>query len=81
MGSLADPTRTRGRIVLGNHTDVGLGQTPEDRIVAETIPAQGGRANEVILIPRNRAGEDTIHIRTDMLTEVCTLPKVKGLTM
>ena len=71
--TMENPTEsalTRGEIVLGNHADKGLGPTPEDHNGAETVHAQGGRANEVILIPRSRDGKDTAHIRTDMLAEV-----------
>ena len=81
MGNLANPAHTRGGTVLRNHANVGLGLTPEDRIDVETVPAQGGRADEVILIPKNCIGENTFHIHTDMLTEVRTLPRIKGLTM
>ena len=80
MGNPADPAHTRGGIIPGNHTDIGLGSTPKDHIDAETIPTQRGRIDEVILIPRNRAGEDTVHIRTDMLAEVRTFPRIKGHT-
>ena len=80
MGNPADPAHTRGGIIPENHADIGLGPTPEDHIDAETIPTQGGHTNEVILIPRNRAGKDTVHICMDMLVEVRTLPRIKGHT-
>ena len=81
MGNPAEPALTRGRIIPGNHADKGLGPTPEDHIDAETVPAQRGHADEVILIPKSQDGEDTAHIRTDLLTKVQTLPRIKSLTM
>ena len=80
MGNPVDSAHIRGKIIPGNHADIGLGPTLEDHINAETDPVQGGRADEVILIPRNRAGEDAVHIRTDMLAEAQTPPRIKGLT-
>ena len=80
MENPADLALTKGEITPGNHADKGLSPTPEDHIDAETVHAQGGRADEVILIPRNRYGEDTAHVRTDMLVEVQTLSRIKGLT-
>ena len=53
MGNPAEPALTRGGIIPRNHDDKGLGLTLEDHIGAETDPAQGGRVDEVILIPRN----------------------------
>ena len=70
MGNPAKPALTRGGIILGNHADNGLGLIPKDHIDAETVSTQGGRADEVILIPRSRDGEDTIHVRMDMLAKV-----------
>ena len=80
MGNPAKSALTRGGIIPEKHANKGLGPTPEDHIDAKTVPAQGGRIDEVILIPRNRAGEDTVHISTDMLAEVQTLLRIKGLT-
>ena len=70
MGNLTESALTRGGIIPGNHANKGLGPTPKDHIDGETVLAQGGRADEVILIPKSRDSEDTIHIRTDMLAEV-----------
>ena len=81
MENPAEPALTRGGIVLENHADKGLGPIPEDHIYAETVHAQGGRADEVILIPRSQDGEDTAHICMDMLAEVQTLPRIRSLTM
>ena len=81
MGNPAELGLTRGWIILRNHTDKGLGPTPEDHINVETVPAQGDHANEVILIPRSQDDEDTVHNHTDMLAEVQTLLRIKGLTM
>ena len=81
MGNPANPTHTRGGTIPENHADVGLSPTLEDHIDAETVPTLEGRVNEVILIPKNRVGEDTVHIHTDMLTEVWTLSRIKGLTI
>ena len=80
MGNPTEPALTRGRIIPGNHADKGLGPAPKDHIDAETILVQGGRVDEVILIPRSRDGEDIIHLHTDMLAEVQTLPRSKSLT-
>ena len=80
MGNPAEPTLIKGGIIPRNHANKGLGPTPEDHIDAETIPAQGGHADEVICIPRSRDGEDTVYICTDMLPEVQTLPRIKSLT-
>ena len=81
MESPAKPALTRGAIIPGNHADKGLGPTPEDHIDAKTVPAQRGHADEVILIPRSQDDEDIAHIRTDLLTKVQTLPRIKSLTM
>ena len=81
MGNPVDSAHIRGKIIPGNHADIGLGPTLEDHIDAETVPTLEGRINEVILIPKNRVGEDTVHIHTDMLTEVWTLSRIKGLTI
>ena len=81
MENLAEPAFARGGIVLENHTDKGLGPTPKDHINAETIHAQVGCADEVILSPRSRDGEDTTHIHIDMLAEVQTIPRIRSLTM
>ena len=80
MENLAELALIRGGIVPGNHADKGLDPTPEDHIDTETVHAQGGRTDEVILIPKSRDSEDTAHIRTDMLAEVQTLPRIKSLT-
>ena len=80
IGNPANSAHTRGRTIPENHADVGPCPTPEDHINVETVSALGGCTNEVILIPRNHVGKDTIHIRTDILTEVHTLPRIKGLT-
>ena len=80
MGNPAELALTRGRIILGNHADKGFGLTLKDHIDAETDPAQGGRDDEVILIPRNQAGKDAVHICTDMLAEVQTPQRIKGIT-
>ena len=80
MENPVDLALTKGGIIPGNHADKVLVPTPEDHIDAETVHAQGGRADEVILIPRNRDGEDTAHVRTYMLAEVQTFPRIKGLT-
>ena len=53
MGNPTEPALTRGRIIPGNHADKGLGPTPEDHIDAENILVQGGRVDEVILIPKS----------------------------
>ena len=78
MVNPAEPALIRGRIIPGNHAEKGLGLTPKDHINVETDPAQRGRADEVILIPRNRAGKDAVHIRTNMLAEVQTPLRIKG---
>ena len=80
VGNPTNPAHAKGRIVPENHADIGLGPTLEDHIDAETVPTLGSHANEVILIPKNRNNEETVHIRTSMLTEVRTLPRIKGLT-
>ena len=70
---MKSPTKlafTKGGIIPWNHADRGLGPIPEDHINTEIVHAQGGRADEVILIPRSRDGEDTIHVRMDMLAKV-----------
>ena len=81
MENPAEPALTRGGIIPRNHADKRLGPTPEDHIDTETVPTQGGRADEVILIPRSQDDGDTAHIRTYMLAEVQTLPRIKSLTM
>ena len=70
MENPVEPALTRGGIVLKNHADKGLGLTPQDHIDLETDHTQRGHADEVILNPRSRDGEDTAHIHTDMLAEV-----------
>ena len=81
MVNPAEPALIRGRIIPGNHAEKGLSLTPKDHINAETDPAQRGRADEVILIPRSQDGEDIAHICMDMLAEVQTLPRIRSLTM
>ena len=80
IGNPANQTHTRGGTIPENHTDIRLDPTPEDHIDAKTVPALGSHADEVILISKNRVGKDTVHIRTGTLTEVRTLPRIKGLT-
>ena len=80
MKSQAKLALTKDGIIPGNRVDKGLGPIPEDHIDTDIVHARGGRTNEVILIPRNRDDEDTTHVRTDMLAEVQTLPRIKGLT-
>ena len=72
---------TKGGIILGNHTDKDPDPIPEDHIDIGTVHVRGGRADEVILIPRNRGDKDIAHVRTDMLAEAQTPPRMKGLTM
>ena len=80
MGNPINPTHAKDRTVPENHTDVGLGPIPEDHINAETVSILGSHVDEVILIPKNRVDEETVHIHMGMLTEVRTLPRIKGLT-
>ena len=80
VGNPANPTHAKGGTVPENHADIRLDPTPEDHIDAETIPALRSHADEVILIPKNRVSKDTVHICTGTLTEVRTLPRIKGLT-
>ena len=81
MENPAKPALTRGGIVLENHADKRLDPTPKDHIDVETVPTQGGRADEVILIPRSQDDGDTAHIHTNILAEVQTIPRIKSLTM
>ena len=53
MENPADLALTKGGIIPGNHADKGLSPTPEDHIDAKTVPAQGGRIDEIILIPKS----------------------------
>ena len=69
MKNPAQLALTKGGIIPGNHTDKGPDPIPEDHIDTGTVNARGGRADEVILIPRNRGNEDTAHIRTDIMAE------------
>ena len=80
MGNPINPAHAKDGTVPENHTDVGLGPIPEDHIDTETVSILGSHVDEVILIPRSRVGEDTVHSRTDILIEVQTLPRIKGLT-
>ena len=81
MENPAELAITKGGIIPGNHADRELSPIPEDHIDTETVYAQGGCINEVILIPKNRDNEDTAHVRTDMLAEVQTPSRMEGLTM
>ena len=72
---------TKGGIIPGNHVDKGPDPIPKDHIDTGTVHARGGRADEVILIPRNQGDGDTAHIRTDNLVEAQTPPRMKGFTM
>ena len=81
MKNLAKLALTKGGIIPRNHEDRGLGPIPKDHIDTETVHARGGRADEVILILRSRDDENTAHVHTDMLAEVQTPPRMKGLTM
>ena len=81
VGNPTNLAHAKGRTVPENHDDIGLGPTLEDHIDAETVPTLGSHANEVILIPKNRDNEETVHIRTSMLIEVQALPKSNSLVM
>ena len=81
MKSRAKLALTKDGIIPGNRIDKGLGPIPEDHIDTDTVHALGGRTDEVILIPRTRDDEDTVHVRTDMLVRVQTPSRMKGLTM
>ena len=81
MKSWAKLALTKGGIITGNRVDKVLSPIPEDHIDTDTIHAQGGRVDEVILIPRNRDDEDTAHVCTNMLAEVQTPLRMKDLTM
>ena len=72
---------TKGGIIPGNHADKGPDPIPEDHIDIGTVHARGGRANEVILIPRNQGDGDTAHVHTNMLAEAQIPLRMKGLTM
>ena len=72
---------TKGGIIPGNHADKGPDPIPEDHINIGTIHARRGRADEVVLIPRNQGNKDTAHVRTNILAEAQTPPRMKGLTM
>ena len=71
---------TKGGIILENHTDKEPDPIPEDHIDTGTVHVRGGRAGEVILIPRNRGNEDTVHVHMDMPAEDQTPLRMKGLT-
>ena len=64
-----------------NPAHVNDGTVLENHAVAGTVPVLGNHVDEVTLIPRNHVDEETIHIRTGMLTEVRTLSKSNGPTM
>ena len=81
MKNLAKLALTKGGIIPGNHEDRGLDPIPDDHIDTKTVHARGGHTDEVILILRSRDDENTAHVHTDMLAEVQTPPRMKGLTM
>ena len=81
MKSRAKLALTKDGIIPRNRVDKGLGPIPEDHIDTDTVHAREGRADEVILIPRNRDDEDTAHVRTDMLAGFQTPPRMKDLIM
>ena len=72
---------TKGGIIPGNHGNKVPDPIPEDHIIIGTGHPRVGRANKVILIPRNQGNKYIAHIRTDMLVEAQTPPRMKGLTM
>ena len=53
MENPAELALTKGGIIPENHADRGLGPILEDHIDTETVHTEGGRADKVILIPRN----------------------------
>ena len=80
-GNPVNPAHANDGTVPENRADAGLNPIPEDHVNTEIVPALGNRVNEVTLILKNHVDKGTVHIRTGMLTEVRTLPRIKGLTM
>ena len=79
-GNPVNLAHANDRTVLENRADAGLNPIPEDHVSTEIVPTLGNRVDEVTLILKNRVDRGTIHIRTGILTEVRTLPRIKGLT-
>ena len=69
-GNPVNPTHVNDEIALENRAVTGLDPILEDHFDAGTILILGNHVNEVTLIPKNHADEETVHIRTSMLIEV-----------
>ena len=80
-GNPVNPTHVNDGTAPENRADAGLVPILEDHFDAGTILVLGNHVNEVTLIPKNHADEETVHIRTSMLIEVQTLPKSNSLVM
>ena len=78
---MVNPTLANDETVPKNHADARLDPIPEGHVGIETVPALGNRIDEVTLILENHVNKETVRIRTDMLTEDRTLPRIRGLTM
>ena len=79
-GNPVNPAHANDGTVSENHADARLNPIPEDHVDAETIPTLGNHINEVTFIPKNHVDKEIVHICMGMLTEVRTLPRIKGLT-
>ena len=79
-GNPVNPAHVNDGIVPENHADTGLDPIPEDHVDAGTVPILGNHVGEVTLIPKNHVDEETVYIRTSMLTKVRTLRRSNGPT-
>ena len=79
-GNPVNLAHANNRTVPDNRANAGLDPIPKDHIDTKTVPALRNRVDKVSLILKNHVDKGIIHIRTSMLTEIWTLPRIKGLT-
>ena len=79
-GNPVNPAHVNDGTVPENRVDSRLDPILEDHVGTEIVPALGNRVHEVILILKNHVNKRIVHIRTGILTEVQTLPRIKCLT-
>ena len=64
----------------GNPTDVGVAPILEDHVNTGTVLVLENHADKVTFIPKNHVDDETVHVRTGILTEVQIPQKSNVLT-
>ena len=73
-----------GIVIEGNPVNLAYandGTIPKNHTDAGTVLVLENHIDEVTFIPKNHVDKEIVHICMGMLTEVRTLPRIKGLTM